>query len=424
MKNTDRLKALHILIKLLDERVPLSHSLTAETSPFTKELCFGVCRHYFRLQALAQKLVEKKPKTTDIWLIILLGLYQLHYLAKPDYAVVQESVALANQINKSWAKGLINAVLRRFCREKANLLANIQSEKDFLYNHPQWLLARLQQAWPQDWQTIVAANDSHPPLSLRVNRQRGSRDAYLHRLAQAGMGAHALTFASEGIVLDSACDVSQLPGFAQGDVSVQDEAAQLAVSLLDLHPGLRILDACCAPGGKTCHIMETETNLDCTALDVDAKRLQRVRENIARCGVQAQLVQGDAANPSAWWDGVLYDRILLDAPCSASGVIRRHPDIKLLRTPEEIAHVVLVQQKLLRCLWPLLKAGGLLLYATCSIMPEENEQQMANFIAEHPDCQCDTTLKPWGRTTGHGWQILPGDHNQDGFFYSVLRKEE
>ncbi len=224
-------------------------------------------------------------------------------------------------------------------------------------------------------------------------------------------------------MLQQPCDVTGLPGFDQGFVAVQDGAAQLAVSLLDLKPGLRLLDACCAPGGKTCHILESQPQLNaCVALDVDAQRLQRVQDNLKRLQLTAELKQGDALTPAQWWDGQLFDRILLDAPCSATGVIRRHADIKLLRTKEEINAVVQTQFRLLRALWPLLAAGGRLVYATCSIMSAENEQQIASFAAEYVDCVIEKATYPWGRFTGHGYQILPGDHGMDGFFYSVLKK--
>ncbi|MCL5272867.1 MAG: methyltransferase domain-containing protein, partial [Gammaproteobacteria bacterium] len=229
--------------------------------------------------------------------------------------------------------------------------------------------------------------------------------------------------ASEGITLDSPCDVHDLPGFSEGLISVQDGAAQLAASLLSLKPGLRVLDACCAPGGKTCHILESEAELlECVALDVDAKRLKRVKENLSRLDLETTLVQGDALVPQTWWDGQLFDRILLDAPCSATGVIRRHSDIKLLRTNEEVLAVSDIQKSMLNVMWPLLAPGGLMVYATCSVIAEENELQIAAFLASHPDCRIKQDHQIWGRATGHGQQILPGEQGMDGFFYSVLIK--
>ena len=425
MKKNERLQALRILNAVLQDKTPLSHlmSRAADLSPLSKEICFGVCRHYFRLAAIADQLLKKRPKEVEVWTSLLIGLYQLHYLRIPDYAVVKETVALLEQVKKTWAKGLVNAVLRTFCREQETLLAGLQNNTAFRYGHPEWLVKRIQIAWPDNWQTILEANDTHPPMSLRVNTKHTSVKAYLQSLQKAGIDAHPLAYSMQGIKLNTPGDVRALPGFAAGDISVQDEAAQLAVSLLDLKPGLRLLDACAAPGGKTCHILEMEPSLSaCVALDIDSERLIRVQENLDRLNLKATLLKGDAAQPKTWWDGVLFDRILLDAPCSALGVIRRHPDIKLLRTETDISSVAQVQYALLRSLWPLLAPGGIMLYATCSIMPEENEQQIKNFLTHQSDCQVLAEKKSWGHATQHGWQILPGDNNMDGFFYSVLTK--
>ncbi|WP_412757136.1 16S rRNA (cytosine(967)-C(5))-methyltransferase RsmB [Legionella bozemanae] len=425
MNKNERLHALKILTHLLTEKSSLSQlmSATTEVSPMTKEICFGFCRHYFRLQALAECLLQKKPKELEIWVALLIGLYQLHYMQLPDYAVVKETVALLEKIKKPWAKGLVNAVLRNFCRQQKEILARLNTDPFFIHGQPLWLLERLQTDWPDDWQSIAQANDMHPPMTLRVNVQKNSVAEYLQVLKREGIAAELHPVAPEGINLITPCDVRQLPGFAEGCISVQDGAAQLAASLLSLKPGLRLLDACCAPGGKTCHILEKEPNLSaCIALDVDPKRLKRVRENLDRLNLHATLMEGDALTPTQWWDGQLFDRILLDAPCSATGVIRRHSDIKLLRNNEEIVTITKIQQNMLDCLWPLLAKGGLLVYATCSVMPAENEQQIANFVATHPDC---TIIKEYGisgHATKHGLQILPGDQGMDGFFYAVLFK--
>lgn len=422
MSKNDRLQALEALIAVVKDKIPLSHSLT-HASPLAREIAFGVCRHYYRLQHLADSLVKKRPKERDIWVAVLMGLYQLLYLHKPEYATVKETVALLDAVKKSWAKGLVNAVLRRFCREKDALLAKVKTKPEYRYGHPDWFIKRMRQDWPHHWGQLLAANDQHPPMSLRVNQARCSREDYLKRLQDKGMPATAHPYALQGIVLERPCDVQELPGFNEGDLSVQDESAQLAVSLLDLRPGLRVLDACCAPGGKTCHILETENQLkECIALDVDEKRLERVNDNLARLRLQATVVKGDGLQPSQWWGGKPFDRILLDAPCSALGVIRRHPDIKLLRSEEDIRQAAALQKELLQTLWPLLAPQGLLVYATCSILPVENEQQIAAFAARHPDCDVLKGEQPWGVFTGHGWQIIPGEGNRDGFFYSVLRK--
>lgn len=426
MKKNERLQALTILAAVLQDQTPLSHLMTsaANLSPLTKEICFGVCRHYFRLVAIADKLLSKRPKALDVWASILMGLYQLHYLRIPDYAVVKETVALLQQIKKIWAKGLVNAVLRTFCREQVTLLAGLKDNPAFIYGHPTWFIKRLQNAWPDHWETILEANDIHPPMSLRVNARHTSAKSYLKRLQEEGLEAQLQEYSQQGIILAVPCDVKTLPGFKAGDVSVQDQAAQLAVSLLNLKPGLRVLDACAAPGGKTCHILETEPSLAaCVALDIDNQRLARVEDNLSRLNLNATLLKGDGAQPHTWWDGVLFDRILLDAPCSATGVIRRHPDIKLLRTEADIKSVTTLQHELLHALWPLLARGGLLIYATCSIMPEENEQQIQQFVTSQDDCQLLPQKPfPWAHATGHGWQILPGENNMDGFFYSILTK--
>lgn len=425
MKKNERLQSLQILTTLLQEKTHLLHLMQTKTdlSPLSKELCFGVCRHFYRLQALADCLVTKRPKQLDIWLCLLMGLYQLHYLRIPDYAVVKETVGLLAPIKKPWAKGLVNAVLRSYCREQEVLLERLKNDTAYLYGHPDWLVKRIKQAWPTDWQRILQANDIHPPMSLRINGARTNAADYLLRLNATDIDARILNHATHGITLTIPCDVYDLPGFADGDVSVQDEAAQLAVTLLALKPGLRLLDACCAPGGKTCHILETQTDLSaCIALDIEKSRLARVQENLNRLNLQATLLQGDGLQPAMWWDGVPFDRILLDAPCSATGVIRRHPDIKLLRTNAEITAVATLQNDLLHALWPLLSPGGIMVYATCSIIPEENELQIAHFIAKQTDCKFLPHEHSWGHSTGHGWQILPGENNMDGFFYSVLRK--
>lgn len=425
-KSNERLQALKILTALIVDKASLSQLMpaSAELSPMTKEICFGFCRHYFRLEAMASHLVKKRPKEIEIWIVLLMGLYQLRYMHMPDYAVVKETVALLEKIKKVWAKGLINAVLRNFCRQQSEIVAALANDDAFIYGQPPNLLTHLQTDWPQDWQNIAAANDAHPPMTLRVNQRKKSVAEYLKLLQEAGMEAEAHLSAPEGVTLKSPCDVHSLPGFADGWVSVQDGAAQLAASLLSLQPGLRVLDACCAPGGKTCHLLERESNLkECVALDVDAKRLKRVGDNLSRLRLQATLLEGDALIPEQWWDGQLFDRILLDAPCSATGVIRRHADIKLLRTNEEIVAVAKVQHAMLRSMWPLLAPGGLMVYATCSIIAEENEKQIAEFVATQANCTIVKINGTWGRFTGHGQQILPGEQGMDGFFYSVLLKD-
>lgn len=424
MKPNERLQAFNILLSVVKHKSSLTQCMppSAELSPWTKALCFGVCRHFFRLEALAYTLVDKKPKNIEIWLILLMGLYQLHYMRQADYAVIKETVGLLDCIKKTWAKGLVNAVLRNFCRQSTNLLAVLEHQPAWIYGQPAWLMSQLQKDWPDDWQHIAMANDAHPPMTLRVNKQKNTVSDYLAQLNQA---AKAHPIAMDAITLDSPCDVHELPGFSEGLVSVQDAAAQLAASLLDLKPGLRLLDACCAPGGKTCHILETQTQLAFTlALDVDAKRLDLVRANLNRLNLQTELKQADALTPDLWWDGQLFDRILLDAPCSATGVIRRHPDIKLLREADDILTISQVQKQLLQALWPLLAPGGIMVYATCSLIRRENDESLRQFLSVHSDCQIIKINASWGRPTEFGRQILPGDEGMDGFFYSVLQKNK
>lgn len=425
MPHNERKTALHILHRLYESHTSLTQLLHAEPhlTSFTQELCYGVCRHYFRLQAMAGCLYTRPPKDLTVQLVIFLGLYQLYYLQYPDYAVVKETVALLDKPHLTWAKSFVNAILRRYCREKEQIFNSVAQNSSFIQGHPDWLVKRLKKAWPAYWQNILAENDQHPPMHLRVNALKSTRENYLEQLLQAGIAARKHPYAAHGITLSHPYPIKNLPGFVEGHVAVQDIAAQLAVTLLDLKPGQRLLDACAAPGGKTCHILETEPRLaNCVALDLDASRLKRVEENLSRLHHQATLLEGDAATPETWWDGKLFDRILLDAPCSATGVIRRHPDIKLLRTPQAIEAIVQIQSQLLQALWPLLAPNGILVYATCSILPEENEQQIARFVTQTPDCIHVKTQPSWGQNTGHGQQILPGEEQMDGFFYSVLQK--
>lgn len=424
MSAQERLSALKLLSRLFKEQKPLSLLLGQDSYPaMTKEICFGLCRHYVYLQALLGLLVKKKPKQLEVELILLIGLYQLCFMRQPDYAVVKETVTLVQKSQSQWAKGLVNAVLREFCRQKDFYLEKINQDPSALANHPLWLLDRIKKAWPSDWEAIVQANNQHPPLTLRVNRRKQSRDQYLEGLRQQGLETAPHPFAKEALILSSPCEVKLLPGFAEGAVSVQDAAAQLAVEFLDLQPGLTLVDACAAPGGKTCHILEREPNLHhCLAVEIEPHRLEKIQDNLDRLNLKASLIQADASRPDQWTKGEIFDRILLDAPCSATGVIRRNPDIKMLRKPEEIEAVCQTQKQLLNALWPILKPGGRLLYATCSIMPEENEAQIADFVKAHPDCRVDVKPMPFGRFTGHGWQILPGEANMDGFFYAPLVK--
>ncbi|MFO1422204.1 MAG: 16S rRNA (cytosine(967)-C(5))-methyltransferase RsmB [Candidatus Competibacteraceae bacterium] len=388
------------------------------------ELCHGVCRWQPEVQFLLDGLLDRPldPRESTVRALLLTGLYQLQHSRVPAHAAVAETVAAARQLRKPWAASLTNAVLRSFSRRRAELLTRVETDAAARTAHPRWLLERLQRDWPDDWPTIVAANNARPPFTLRVNRLRSGCDDYRERLAAAGEIAESTVAATFALTLAEPVEPATLPGFTEGWASVQDAAAQLAAPLLDAHPGMRVLDACAAPGGKTAHLLECAPDLELTALDRDVERLKRVRENLTRLRLAARLVAGDATRPTDWWDGVPYDRILLDAPCSATGVIRRHPDIKLLRRDTDIAALADRQQTLLAGLWPLLRPGGRLLYATCSVLRQENEQVVAAFLAARPEAREHRIMADWGRALAHGRQILPGEAGMDGFYYAVLVK--
>ncbi|MFO1428527.1 MAG: 16S rRNA (cytosine(967)-C(5))-methyltransferase RsmB [Candidatus Competibacteraceae bacterium] len=403
---------------------PVSSRIAPRERGLLQELCYGTLRWYPQLQALVTRLLRTplKPRESEVQALLLLGLYQLLYLRLPDYAAVAATVAAARELGKNWATGLINGVLRNFQYHREDYLAELERDPCGRYAHPAWLLHSLQEDWPEDWPAIVAANNRHPPYSLRVNLARLSRQDYLQCLAAEGIDAAPIPFSRAGLTLAKACEAAALPGFAQGWVSVQDGAAQLAAELLAPAPGLRVLDTCAAPGGKAGHLLETEPGLALLALDKDADRLRQVDDNLRRLGLTATTRVGDAGKPADWWDGRPYDRILLDAPCSGTGVLRRHPDIKVLRRPADIAPLAARQRALLEALWSLLKPGGRLVYATCSILKRENERNLAEFLATQPDAHDLPPAVIWGRPGSPGRQILPGEADMDGFYYCVLEK--
>ena len=388
-----------------------------------KELCYGTLRWQPRLEAWLGKLLQRpmKPSDQDVRFLLLLGLYQLAYLRIPDHAAVQQTVEACRILEKSWAASLVNAVLRRFQRERAGIEAAVADDPQARYAHPQWFIDELKRDWPEHWQTMLDAGNERPPFTLRVNHRQQTRDAYLETLRSLGIAAQACEHSPDGVTLGVPMDVKLLPGFADGAVSVQDEGAQLAEQLLDAADGMRVLDACAAPGGKTCHLLERHT-VRMTAVELEARRAQRIRENLTRLKLDAQLKVADAAQVQSWWDGEAYHRILLDAPCSASGVVRRHPDVKLRRTPGEVATAAGLQARLLGALWPLLAPGGKLLYVTCSVFQRENAAQIAAFLAGHLDAAALPLHKGWGVTAGAGQQVLTGQGGMDGFYYACLEK--
>ncbi|WP_461537372.1 16S rRNA (cytosine(967)-C(5))-methyltransferase RsmB [Spongorhabdus nitratireducens] len=397
--------------------------LSQRDQALLQEICFGVMRHFHRLQAISHSLMDKplRAKDKDIDSLLLTGIYQLLYTRIPPHAAIGETVQVTRTLGKAWARGLVNAVLRNVQRQQDSLDEKLTTPAA-KYSHPQWLLEKLQKAWPDHWQSIATAANTHAPMTLRVNTRHQNREEYFQRLQLADIEATPCSFSDVGISLKKPCAVDKLPGFEAGHVSVQDEAAQLSAALLPLESGMNVLDACCAPGGKTLHMLEHCAGLSMTALDADADRLQRVQQNLERTGLKAKLITGDAAKPDEWWDKQEFDAILLDAPCSATGVIRRHPDIKLLRKPGDIKPLVQLQGEILKAQWQLLKQGGHLLYATCSVLPDENSQQIQSFLAAEPGAELIPLDGNWGIDTGFGRQLLPQENGHDGFFYCLLRK--
>ncbi|PXX62095.1 16S rRNA m(5)C-967 methyltransferase [Pseudomonas sp. LAMO17WK12:I10] len=432
-----RLAAAKALTSVLNGKASLNSSLPtlldkveARDRGFTQDLAFGTARWQPRLAALAAKLLQKpfKAADADVEALLLVGLYQLLYTRVPAHAAIGETVGCADKLKKPWAKALINAVLRRAQRESEALFAELERDPVVRTAHPRWLQKSLKAFWPEQWEAICAANNAHPPMILRVNRRHHSRIAYLQLLGEAGVAAKPCVYSQDGIVLDEAADVRALPGFAEGWISVQDEAAQLAAELLELAPGQRVLDACCAPGGKTCHILEVEPALaGVVAVDLEAKRLVRVQENLDRLGLNAELIAADGRDTAKWWDGKPFQRILLDAPCSATGVIRRHPDIKLTRQADDIAALASLQGELLDAMWSTLEVGGILLYATCSTLPTENTEVIEAFLARTPgarelDIAGQLGQPPAGLKQPHGRQLLAQEGGHDGFYYAKLIK--
>lgn len=400
----------------LADALPAAQQTVPKDSAFLQALCYGTCRWYFALDAILATLLDTplKAKDEDIHQLLLIGLWQLLYGEVPPHAAVKETVAAVPR-KKPWAKSLVNAILRRCLREPPA----VQDRP----THPDWWIRKLKTDWPHDWETVLLANNQHPPLTLRVNLQKISRDDYLETLANGGMDAVALPQTESGIQLSRPVPVSDLPLFQSGHVSVQDAAAQLAAPLLAPGANERVLDACAAPGGKTTHLLEwTKGKISLLAIDKHPARLAQVTENLQREGLHCTLKVADARRPDTFWDGQPFDRILLDAPCSASGVVRRHPDIRLLRREKDIPALAEEQYRLLVSLWPLLKPGGILLYATCSVFREENVLVVSRFLSTHPEAKEQPIKAEWGRACEIGRQILPGEENRDGFYYALLQK--
>ncbi|UXY15043.1 16S rRNA (cytosine(967)-C(5))-methyltransferase RsmB [Chitiniphilus purpureus] len=388
--------------------------LTPQQRGAIQDLCYGTLRHLGLLEAVLGQLLHKPLHEPALRALLLVALYQLQFTRAAPYSVVDHAVKVCAHVSRGPGKGLVNAVLRNFLRGREALLDIAQAEARGRWSHPDWWIGLVRDAHPRRWQALLEAGNQHPPMTLRVNRRRGDTAAYLERLAQAGIGARALD--DTALQLSQPVAVERLPGFFDGDASVQDWGAQHAARLLDAHDGMRVLDACAAPGGKTGHLLEL-ADVALTALDADPDRLARVADNLQRLQRSARLVAGDAATPAVWWDGQPFDRVLADVPCSASGVARRHPDIKWLRRAEDIGSFAAQQAALLDALWGLVAPGGKLLYATCSIFPAENAEQAAAFAARH----ADASPLPLGPALPEDGQLLPTPEH-DGFFYALFQK--
>jgi 16S rRNA (cytosine967-C5)-methyltransferase len=397
-------------------------ALTTQNRSLLRAMTYGVVREHTLLTALAAKLLDKPlEKQPEVQALLLCGLHQLRSMRMPAHAAVAETVNAVALLEAHWGRGMVNAVLRRYQRERRELEDALPTDPVVRQSHPTWLVDSIRRDWPRVWKKVLLENNEQAPLTLRVNRRRRPAAAYLQQaLGGAGLAGHIVAGAPDAIALDEAVPVNELPGFADGQVSVQDASAQLAVELLQLATGQRVLDACAAPGGKTAHILE---RYDCevTALDLDPLRLKRIEETLARLALKATVKQGDARRPKPWWDEKPFDRILLDAPCSGTGVIRRHPDIKWLRRAADIPRMAQVQLDMLHALWPLLAPGGTLLYSVCSVLAAEGVDVVTRFLENEPSARSRPIDAPWGEALAHGRRLAPGG-DFDGFYFALLHK--
>jgi 16S rRNA (cytosine967-C5)-methyltransferase len=428
-----RLAALSTLCHVLDRSRNLADADETGSLPDARDralamhLAYGVVRWLNSLQWLSGQLLGRplKKKDRDINRLVLLGLYQLWQDRTAPHAVINETAECARLLGKPWAVGLVNAILRRFQREQQHWLDRLEEQPE-RFAHPQWILHKIQADWPDEWQGIIQANNRPAPLWLRINRSKPGQKEIAGRLEKSGFTTESHPAAPDAVRVMPAAVVGEIPGFQDGHFSVQDPAAQLAVDLLKLDAEHRVLDSCAAPGGKTCHILERFPSIEMTAIELSESRLGLIQENVDRLRFSGRdglrLVAGDAAEPSDWWDGEPFDRILLDAPCTATGVIRRHPEIKWLRSTEQFEKVIQLQEKLLTRLWPLLKVDGILVYATCSVLVDENRSQISRFLADHNEAEAVFVEAAWGHDQNCGRQILPGEEEMDGFFYACMRK--
>jgi len=402
------------LNEVLNESLRKQANLTAQERGALQDLCYGTLRYYGRLVFMMDNLLERPVQESPLRCLLLVALYQLQYTKASQHAIVDQAVRATKSINGA-ASGLVNAVLRNFLRKQQALQEAADQRDESRYAYPQWWVAALKAQYGEQAAAILEAGNLHPPMTLRVNTRLTTVAEYRTLLAEQDIPA--LPVEPDALKLERPVGVERLPGFAEGLVSVQDAGAQYAAQFLDVKDGMRVLDACSAPGGKSAHLLES-ADIELVSLDKDEQRLQRVRENMQRLRLEARVVCGDAATPQDWWDGKTFQRILADVPCSASGVVRRHPDIKWLRRPEDIESFAQQQLQILNALWPLLARDGKLLYATCSIFARENNSVLEEFLGQHADAVRIDLFAP-GMTDG---QLLPNDEH-DGFFYALLHKK-
>lgn len=434
-----RAKAAQTLASLLNDSGSLASAINAgqqnaeqqiESLPLFRELCFGSARWYHYLSLVLDDFLDKplRRKDRDVYALLIIGLYQLRFMRLPEHAVINETVSATKTLKKPWAKGLVNGVLRQYQQRLSNQEDHDITTTMQVQSFPEWMISAFKKAWPDQSPELFINSNHRAPMTLRVNARHQSRDSYRDKLAEAGFSAHPGQFSPYSLYLDAPCDVDALPGFQQGEVSVQDEASQFVSNLLNLGDGDSLLDLCSAPGGKLASSLESGLALSrVVAVESDSKRLLRLKTTLQRLAFDnVTLCCSDANAVDKWWDGEQFDRIMLDAPCSATGVIRRQPDIKLLRKPEYIERLVALQSKLLQTAWHLLAPGGRLIYSTCSILPAENAEQIAHFLAENPDAQPVTipTVPVNAVACAHGLQLLPDPQGSDGFFYMVMDKPD
>lgn len=427
-----RVEAVHALARVVFDGVSLRAALASSTPrvadsrdrALLSAMLFAGTRGWLRFDAALPLLMDRPlpQKLRELRTLLVLALVQIAALELPEHAVVASAVDAAKALGYVKQAGMVNAVLRRFLRERDDIELQLDRDPTTRFAQPRWLIDTIRADWPDHINAILAESNVQAPLTLRINRRVSSVDAMRSRLDAAGFKTLADELLPDALILADSTDVTRLPGFDEGAFSVQDGSAQRVVELMDLRDGLRVLDACAAPGGKAAHMLE-RAELDLLALDRDASRLDRVRANLSRGGLNAEVRVGDATQPESWFDGRVFDRILLDAPCSALGILRRQPDIRLHRRASDIPNLVAMQSQMLDALWPLLAVGGRLVYATCSILRAENENVVARFIAAHDDAHALALSTEWGEAAGVGRQRLPGDRGMDGFYHAVITKQ-